>query len=307
MKNWLLIILLAFAFPAPAQNVFGYWYGFANVKTNSSANNYMVELVLQPEQGYVKGVLNYYFKNTYRSLSVKGNYDVANRQLSLYDIPVTYYGLTTDFEVDCIMNMKARLRVAQAGSNLMGSFVALPAYHYTCADINFSLTLNADISKKDSVLKAIREFKETYQVWKPQLEDTLVQAVVEPRKVINYVSEKEFTEREEVISQEIEVSSDSLKIDLYDNGEVDGDMISLFYNKQLILNNQTLTHKKIQVDLVLDPGKEVNEISMFAENLGMIPPNTALMVIHDGKKRYEVQLASSLEKNATVRIRKSRQ
>lgn len=60
------------------------------------------------------------------------------------------------------MNIRATLRVAQAESALTGSFIALPDYKYTCANISFKLTLNADISKKDSVLKAISEYKENY-------------------------------------------------------------------------------------------------------------------------------------------------
>ena len=45
---------------------------------------------------------------------------------------------------------------------------------------------------------------------------------------------------------------------------------------------------------------------MFADNLGSIPPNTALMIIDDGKKKYEIRLSSSLEKNATIRIKKKK-
>jgi hypothetical protein len=45
---------------------------------------------------------------------------------------------------------------------------------------------------------------------------------------------------------------------------------------------------------------------MFADNLGSIPPNTALMIITDGSKRHEVRLSSNLEKNGTVRIRKKK-
>ena len=306
MKQLFAPLLLLLSIYSQSQSVFGYWYGNANVKNKNSANNYLVELVLQPEKNYVKGVLNYFFKNTYRSLNVKGNYDVKTRQLRLYDIPFTYHGSSTNFEVDCIMNMAATLRVAKAGSNLIGSFTGLPDYKYACGEIVFNLSLNADISKKDSVLAAIREYKEAYQVWKPEIADTLVEAKVIPRKVINYVSEKEFAERENVIAQEIEVRSDSLQIDVYDNGEIDGDMISLFYNKQLILNNQKLTHKSIQLGIALDTTKDVNEISMFAENLGLIPPNTALMVIHDGENRYEVRLSSDLKKNSAVKIRRKK-
>ncbi|HRA11389.1 MAG TPA: hypothetical protein PKX31_06935, partial [Chitinophagaceae bacterium] len=77
MKRLLLLILLFSSIYASSQSVFGYWYGNANVKTNSSANNYLVEMVLQPEKNYVKGILNYYFKNTYRSVKVQGNYNAS--------------------------------------------------------------------------------------------------------------------------------------------------------------------------------------------------------------------------------------
>jgi hypothetical protein len=43
---------------------------------------------------------------------------------------------------------------------------------------------------------------------------------------------------------------------------------------------------------------------MFAENLGLIPPNTALMIIDDGKTKHELKVSSSLEKTATIRIKR---
>ena len=306
MKKLFALVFVVVTLHAHSQSVFGYWYGYANVKTKSSANNYLVELVLQPEKGYVKGLLNYYFKNTYRSLQVKGNYNQATRQLSLYDIPVTYHGSISNFEVDCIMNMQGTLRVAKAGSNLIGSFVGLPDYRYTCADINFNLKLNADISKKDSVLAAIREYKEAYQVWKPTYSDTLVAVNIIPRKVVNYVIEDQFKQRENIVNDEITVESDSLKIDFYDNGEIDGDSISVFFNKQLIAFHQKLSTRSVHFDIVLDRSQAVNELTMFADNLGSIPPNTSLMQIDDGKKRYQVRLSSSLEKNATVKIKRKK-
>src|SRR3982751_2550399 len=110
MKKLLLICSLFFVLQAGAQTVFGYWYGFANVKTKGATNNYLMEMILQPEKGYVKGILNYYFKNTYRSLQVKGNYNAATRQLSLYNIPLTYHASSSDMEIDCNMNLAATLR-----------------------------------------------------------------------------------------------------------------------------------------------------------------------------------------------------
>jgi hypothetical protein len=308
MKKVFTAALLCMAIASYSQTVFGYWYGNANVKTKSSANNYLIELVLQPEKTQVKGMLNYYFKNTYRSLPVKGSYNAASRQLFLYNIPLTYFGSFAAMEVDCIMDMRGTLRISQIGSNLYGSFVAPPDYKRMCPDILFDLTLNADASKIDSVLKDISEFKENYQVWTPEKKDTLVAVSVTPppKKVINYVTEKQFTERENVVTSEIEVASDSLIISMYDNGEIDGDIISIFYNKNLILNSQKLTHKSIRINLRLDPQLEANEISMFAENLGLIAPNTALMIIDDGTKKHEIRVSSNLEKTSTIKIRRKK-
>jgi hypothetical protein len=306
MKKLIFFLLLFVSLRSEAQTVFGYWYGNANIKTNNSINNYMVELVLDPEKNYVKAILNYYFKNTYRSIQLTGDYNVASRQLSLYNVPITYFGSTSNFEVDCIMNLKATLRVAIGGSNLQGSLISLPDYKYTCPELTFNFNLDAGIKNMDSIRRAFSEFKENYQVWKPSVDDTLVAVTVTPRKVINYVTEKEFTKRKNVITQEIEVESDSLKVSVYDNGEIDGDIISVFFNQQLILNSQKLTHKSIHINLVLDPSKNSNEISMFAENLGLIPPNTALMVINDGINKFEIPISSNLEKNATISIKRKR-
>ncbi len=115
---------------------------------------------------------------------------------------------------------------------------------------------------------------------------------------------EQFQRREEVISKEILVESDSLRLTFYDNGVIDGDSISVFFNKEPVAIHQALTERGIVFYVVLDPNKEYSELSMFAENLGTIAPNTALMVLTDGKNRYEIFLSSSLSQNSTIRIRR---
>jgi len=307
MLKLLLSLLLLVSLQSGAQSVFGYWYGYANAKTNTSTNNYLVELVLNPEKGYVSGVLNYYFRNSYRSMKVTGNYDVKTRTLSLYNIPLTYHGSTSKLEIDCIMNMRAILRASQSGSILIGSFTSLPQYKYTCTELNFNLTMNADISKKDSVLAAIRNFKETNQLWQPSFTDTLPAVVVVPHKVVNYVMNTEMPQRQNEVVQELEVDSDSIEVDFYDNGEIDGDSIAVFFNKQLVAYHLKLSSRSVHFHFALDKTLETNELIMFAENLGGIPPNTALMVLDDGKKQYQIRLSSSLEKNASIKIKRKPQ
>jgi hypothetical protein len=306
MKKLICLSALFITLIASSQTVSGYWYGTANVKLNSSANNYLVELILRQNKTQVKGIINYYFKNVFRSLPVNGTYNSMTRQLTLFNIPLTYHGSMTNLEVDCIMDFVGSLRVAKVGSSLTGSFKGKPEYKYTCVDVDFKLAMNADVSKEDSILKALRTFKESKQLWTPSATDTLAPVVVIQRRVENYVIDREFKERENVVAKEIDTDADSLKVDFYDNGEIDGDSISVFFNDKLLAFNRILSTRAVHFDLVLDSTKEINTIAMFADNLGSIPPNTALMQVTDGKNRWELRLSSTLEKNAVLQIRRKK-
>ena len=99
----------------------------------------------------------------------------------------------------------------------------------------------------------------------------------------------------------IEIDNASFTVDLYDNGEIDGDSISLFFNGRLLLSHKRLSDKAIRLKLDVDNSRDVNELIMYAENLGTIPPNTALMVVNDGDNRYEVRISSDLKKSGVIR------
>lgn len=109
-----------------------------------------------------------------------------------------------------------------------------------------------------------------------------------------------FEKRNTELLKTINIENDRFQVDLYDNGEVDGDSVSLFYNGKLILSHKKLTEKPISITLDASSGKQINELTMYADNLGEIPPNTALMVVTDGNKRYEVRISSDYKKSGTI-------
>ncbi len=113
---------------------------------------------------------------------------------------MTYHGSTMNMEVDCMMNLRGILKVARTESKITGQFTSPPDHSVMCPDIVFELTLNADISKKDSVLLAMREFKESSQVWKPSAADTVVAATIIQRPIINYVVGKQVQRKRKRLS-----------------------------------------------------------------------------------------------------------
>jgi hypothetical protein len=306
MKKIFLLLFVCISIAGRSQNIVGYWYGSGNVNL-SSANNYLLELIVkQNTNNSVQAILSYYFKNSYRSVQVNGVYDPKTRQFALFNISVPYFGSTSRMEVDCQMDFIATHRIAKAGSNLIGAFVGRDAYKNTCPQIAFDLKLNTDAGNQDSVLLALKNFKESYQLWTPSAVDTLVAYNVQQRKIENFVVNNEYRQRQIEVQNEIEIEGDSVAVDFYDNGEVDGDSISVFFNDQLLGANLRLSTKSVHLDVKLDTTKEYNQLAMFANNLGSLPPNTALMIIYDGEKRHEIRLSSSLDKSGAVRIKRKK-
>jgi hypothetical protein len=112
-----------------------------------------------------------------------------------------------------------------------------------------------------------------------------------------------FEKRASQIIKTISIENSIFTVDLYDNGEVDGDSVSLFYNSKLLLSHKRLTEKPIRMTLEVNPENETSDLTMYAENLGSIPPNSALMVVTYGDKRFEVNITSSEQTNGTVRFK----
>ena len=101
---------------------------------------------------------------------------------------------------------------------------------------------------------------------------------------------------------EVSVDTGQLRLDFYDNNQIDGDSITVLVNGKTILSNQRLTAKPITAYVTIDLKNTFQEVEMIAENLGSIPPNTALLIITAGTKRYQLFLTSTETKSARVRF-----
>ena len=108
--------------------------------------------------------------------------------------------------------------------------------------------------------------------------------------------------RENPVVKQIETVPGEIMIDLYDNGEIDGDTVSIYHNNELIISRAGLSDKPIHFQVKVDAMQPHHELVMVANNLGSIPPNTSVMIITANDKRYEIHISSSEQKNAKVVI-----
>jgi hypothetical protein len=108
--------------------------------------------------------------------------------------------------------------------------------------------------------------------------------------------------RENPVVKKIESAESFITVDLYDNGQIDGDTVTIYHNNQLVVAHAGLSEKAISFKIKVDKNEPHHELVMVADNLGGIPPNTSVMVLTAADKRYEVFISSTEQKNARVVI-----
>jgi hypothetical protein len=116
--------------------------------------------------------------------------------------------------------------------------------------------------------------------------------------------EEKFVERKKILVTEIPVVGDSIKLNFYDHGEIDGDSISLFLNGKLIHQHVLLKASPFEFTIAVADLQMDNELIMVAENLGSIPPNTSLMIVWVNGVRHEARLESSENTSAMIHFKK---
>ncbi|MEO7308315.1 MAG: hypothetical protein ABIR78_07295 [Ferruginibacter sp.] len=104
--------------------------------------------------------------------------------------------------------------------------------------------------------------------------------------------------------QSVNYTSDSLVLTLYDNGEVDGDTVSILMNGEVIVAKAGLSTNAVRKTIYTKDIKDSIQIVMYAENLGTLAPNTGLLIVYDGKERYEIRFSGDLKKNAAIVFRR---
>lgn len=260
------IILQVFLFTSlfsQAQNIDGIWKGRLMMDPGGCFPVYNIELQLQVAGTRVTGASYHYNDTTnYVKETFEGVYKKDSNLIYITEIGVTTFHIPGD----CIPCIKKYILSYHKGDGpeeqLRGPWIGK--------------TMDSKSNCPPGTIVLIRYDKPTF---KPELK--LPPAL---------------TQRKAELVKEIRVDTGNIKIDFYDNGQVDGDTISVYVNGMPVVSNKMLTARPITMSIKIDLKKTEQEVIMVGENLGTIPPNTALMIIHAGEKRYQLYLTSDEKK-----------
>ncbi len=92
-----------------------------------------------------------------------------------------------------------------------------------------------------------------------------------------------------------------IRLRIWDDAEVDGDTVSIFWNGQPVLCAVELGRKPIRLDLDLHAG--LNRLRVVAHNEGRVPPNTASCILRRGKGREALLIKTARDKDQVIVFR----
>ncbi|HVZ24633.1 MAG TPA: hypothetical protein VG842_01175, partial [Sediminibacterium sp.] len=231
----------------------------------------------------------------------------ATHHLRIQPFTMVYYlSPSASNAIDCLLSGDFTLIASKTGATLNGRLFPDADHQYTVPDILYQLHRSDDTlplppmpvtTTPDTTASVV-----TAAPADPSRHATITGTPTDSLSPV----QPAFAARPKIYFKDLEVVHDSLRLELYDNGEIDYDSVSLFLNDRPVLPKSMLTHRAIRLTIHLDTTITDNELSMFAENLGLIPPNTAAMILYDGNIRHEIILTSDLNKTATIRIRRKK-
>lgn len=282
--------LLLADFVSKAQDLSGTWEG-------SGGGEYLKLVIVQ----FGDSCFGYTYDTQKRccKANFSGKYNEASKKLagqgldfiekspleSLYVFDLNYY------ENEGTAYLKGKFRSKTAGSNILLAF----RKNITLCKRSSFVDSTRFMAKKAILYK---NKKEQYVIKKKNdlLTDTSLAKTIDELTNIQHIKESRISK----LIQTIETTTYSIRLVLYDDGEIDGDTVTVFDNGKMIVSRLRLSTKPFEILIPIDKMRNFHTIELMANNLGSIPPNTAYMQIYTDSKMYELRVSTDLSVNARV-------
>jgi len=132
----------------------------------------------------------------------------------------------------------------------------------------------------------------------PEPEPDSVNGMAIVRVQANLTKPTTLNSRRVVEQQKMTLSPGDWELLVWDRQKVDGDSVSLWINGEWFLTDHLLTATQKAYALPLKPG--IYYLVLHAHNLGEIPPNTAGILLRQGRFQRVVDLKSDLSRSAML-------
>ena len=105
-------------------------------------------------------------------------------------------------------------------------------------------------------------------------------------------------------AMELPFTGSNIRFTIWDNGQVDGDRISILLNGHYLLQNYTLDSVAKVIETLLPPNNTADTITIVALNEGSLPPNTGTIRIESKNEQYPIEVQAKLNEVRTIYLRR---
>ncbi|MET0244245.1 MAG: hypothetical protein ABW174_12285 [Flavitalea sp.] len=280
MRFLLVIILFSLSGAAVGQNLAGVWRGKRTQVAGGCFPEYFIELHITYAGNNNTTILgnayNYYDKDRFTKINFTGRYNPATKRMVIienlvlqFNVPAHCIPCIKTYDLTYTKNDSIEAFIGEWKGHEMGNNNACPP-------------------------GSIRLNRETTSVFPVD--------VFQSDTLSNLQKDLKIENREKEIVKELTFDTSKIKIEIYDNAEIDDDTVTVFLNNTMLLYKKRLTDRPLTLSVDVFAGTDY-ELMMYADNLGKIPPNTSLMVITAGNKKYELRISASDKKSAVVKFK----
>lgn len=103
------------------------------------------------------------------------------------------------------------------------------------------------------------------------------------------------------VQQEVVLDEPFVEIEVFDDQQEDSDVVSVYYNDQKLLNKHELTRKSASLQLFIRSSQD-NLFVLYAEDLGISPPNTAAVRLKTSKGKKIYHINSSFQTSGALNL-----
>lgn len=221
--------------------------------------------------------------------SISGSYDESKKLFSFQEKEILYTKSKFDENSFCFVNFSGKVKLVENTSKLEGNFKGF--YNNKTKCIDGSIVLIGS-NKIYSIVSRVNN-----KIQKSKKIDQKTKETSNPVKLLDSLKINKLTKEQNL---NVFWESNILKLDIWDNGQEDGDIINLFHNDKLILSGYAVTNKKKTLDISLMGKNDVFKI--VAINEGKIKPNTAKLELHDANRSFELLATLNKDENASITI-----
>ena len=218
---------------------------------------------------------------------ITGTYNSKDKIFSFKENEILYTKSAFSQNVFCFINYTGKIKLINKNSKLDGDFKGMFKNKETCINGTLSLIGSEKIYEKmNKISKKIEKSKRI---------DEKTKAEVNPVKLIDDLKINKLTKDQ---NMSVLWEDKVIKIEIFDAGKEDGDLINLYNGTNLILRNYKITKEKKIITIDLE--KSNIEFTIEAVNEGTISPNTSKIILVDKNRSFE--LMSNLSKSEKAKI-----